>query len=269
MRTLRTLILALVPGAIALAQTITSTSPLPNGTVNVPYSDQLTCTNCTNGVWAVSSGSLPPVLSLNSSTGVISGTPSTAATYNFQISMTIIGVPPATKNFSLTIIPAVAINQGSIPSGVQNSPYSTMLTASGGTPPYSWSLTSPNSDGMTINGNSGAISGTPTAAGQFTLNVTVNDSNSGVASRSFTLTVAPPPIITTSSLPNGAVNQPYSAQETCTNCTGGSWSVSSGALPPVLSLNSQSGAISGTPTTAAIYNFQVMLTVPIGGGRQS
>jgi hypothetical protein len=75
---------------------------------------------------------------------------------------------------------------------------------------------------------------------------------------------APPPAplaITTTTAPDGAVTVPYSAT---LSGTGGTlpfaWSISSGALPPGLSINANTGAISGTPTALGTYNFTIRLS---------
>jgi hypothetical protein len=64
----------------------------------------------------------------------------------------------------------------SLPNGTVGSPYSQSLFASGGTAPYSWAVTSGAlPPGLTLS-SSGIISGTPTAAGTFTVGATVTDS---------------------------------------------------------------------------------------------
>jgi large repetitive protein len=70
------------------APTITRTN-LPDIKVNHSYSQTVTASGGTTPlVWSISAGSLPPGLSLNSSNGLISGTPTAIATYNFSVSIT-------------------------------------------------------------------------------------------------------------------------------------------------------------------------------------
>jgi hypothetical protein len=90
--------------------TITTSSPLPSGTVNTAYSQTLQATGgSTPYSWSIPSGSLPPGLSLTSSTAVISGTPTTANLYNFRIRVTGSNSLYSEKDFSLTINPVDTI----------------------------------------------------------------------------------------------------------------------------------------------------------------
>src|SRR5205823_12075465 len=119
--------------------------------------------------------------------------------------------------------------------------------------------------GLSLNGSTGAISGTPTVAGTGTFTVHASDSSSTAATgnQQFSIVVSanqPPPPgslqIGPGSLPAATVGSAYSASVTA---SGGSspytFSISAGALPTGLSLNSSTGAISGTPTVAAISAF--------------
>ncbi len=103
----------------------------------------------------------------------------------------------------------------------------------------------------------GTITGIPTASGaaQFTIRVTAG---AQTAERQFSLTIAPPPVvISTATLPNGRVAQPYSRQLTATGGTGTYvWSLVSGTTPPGIQL-SASGLLSGTPTAAGTSSFTV------------
>ena len=144
-----------------------------------------------------------------------------------------------------------------LPSGTDNKPYAAALGGSGGITPYTWSLAvgSPALPaGLFLDATAGTITGTPIAPGTTTPIFRLEDSSSpGQAvqkSLTITITTAPQPLaISTSSLPEGTVNQPY--PPTTLQATGGiqpySWSVNP-ALPNGLSLNvSTPSEISGTP----------------------
>ena len=146
------------------------------------------------------------------------------------------------------------IQTTSLPLGTVGSAYSAKLAASGGTPPYTWSLTSGSLPAGLSLSTTGTISGTPSVAAKATsLTFQVADSSRRVQNKSVTLslTIAPPALlITTSSLPNGQVGTAYSVSLAASGGTPPyTWSLISGSLPAGLSL-STTGTISGTPTQA-------------------
>ena len=158
-----------------------------------------------------------------------------------------------------TSIPPLELTTSQLPGGTVGSSYSTTLSASGGTPPYSWSVSSGTlPTGLSLS-SSGTLSGTPTVAGAFPFTVAVKDTASASASASLSINVASvsPLQITSSQLPGGTVSSAYSATLSASGGTSPySWSVSSGTLPTGLSLSS-SGALSGTPTVAGSFPFTV------------
>src|SRR5205085_2256408 len=148
----------------------------------------------------------------------------------------------------------------SLPSGQAQSPYSATVTASGGTPPYTWSVISGALPaGLALNASTGAIAGTPTdGPGTFTVRVTDSAAPPQAASKPLTIAIAP--AITTASLPGGQVQSAYTASLAVTGGTPPyAWSLAAGALPAGLILNPATGAIAGTPTVAG----QSTLTVKV------
>ena len=246
-----------------------STTTLPNGVVGVSYSQGITATGgygLGTYTYTLAQGTLPPGLQLNSTSGVIYGTPTTAGLSSFamQVSSQAGGGPVLSGYAYLSInvsTPPLTITTSSLPAGAVGTAYSQTLAVTGGTPPYTWRVTSGSLPGGVALASNGNISGTPTAAGSFTIQVAVSDSQQGSASGTFTIKINPAAlVITTTSLPAGIVGTAYTA--TALAATGGvspySWSVGSGALPSGLSISS--GTISGTPAAAGSFTFQLVVT---------
>ncbi|MBQ3446034.1 MAG: putative Ig domain-containing protein, partial [Synergistaceae bacterium] len=235
--------------------TITTTS-LPNGTVNASYNAVLSA-NTSNVTWSVSSGSLPAGLTLNSSTGAITGTPTAAGTSTFTV-RAVSGSSSTTRQLSITINSGttptpttITITTTTLPEGIAGMSYSASLASnpSGAT----WTHTGNIPAGLGLD-SSGRISGTPTVSGKFDFTATATYGSSS-AVKSLSITISPLEI-TTSSLPSGRVYETYS-QTLRSNGTGLTWSVSSGYLPSGLTLQSSSGLLSGTLTRAGEYTFTV------------
>ena len=254
-----------------------TTTSLPGGSIGNVYSNQTL--QATGGIkpysWAVTTGSLPAGLSLNSATGVISGTPSGTfvGTDNFTVTVTDSETPTAktaSANLSITITvaPLSVTTSGSLPGGVVNSVYAgATLQATGGIQPYSWAVTTGNLPaGLTSNSATGLISGTPTASGTANFTVTVTDSETPTAktaTANLSITVNPAVMVTTTSLPAGVIGTAYSQTLAATGgVTPYTWAVTTGTLPAGLSLNAATGAISGTPsgTFTGTTNFTVTVT---------
>jgi hypothetical protein len=182
------------------ALTVTTTT-LPNGTENVSYSQQVAATGgVTPYKWSLASGTLPTGLSL-STAGVISGTPTASGNFSFTVEVADAESPPqtATQPLGITInSPTSGLNittTSPLPGATLNSAYTTPVTATGGTPPYTWTLGTgsvlPAGLSLTSGSPSATISGTPTATGTFKFTLDVKDSASSpaTASASFLVTV--------------------------------------------------------------------------------
>ena len=144
-------------------------------------------------------------------------------------------------------------------------PYVSAVVASGGVGPYTFSISAGSlPPGLTLNSTTGAITGTPTTAGTYTFTTKVTDANNGSAvsvSKQCTITIVKPPSPPVVSCPptkNGKVGSSFS---TTIPVTGGSapftFSISSGSLPPGLTLDPTTGVISGTPTSAGSFSFTI------------
>jgi tetratricopeptide (TPR) repeat protein len=161
----------------------------------------------------------------------------------------------------------LTIANTALPDAVQGAPYNVRLVAEGGLAPVSWTITAGNlPPGLTLNAATGTITGTPTGPGTPTITARLADSSSPQLSIAavFDLNVtpaAPGLAISATSLSSGGIGTPYT--DTLTAVGGKApftWSIVSGGLPTGLTLNSATGAITGTPSTKASFTFTVQVS---------
>ena len=153
---------------------------------------------------------------------------------------------------------------------VQGSAFTQTLAATGNSP-ITWSvITGPLPVGLTLNGSTGTISGTPSASGAY--NFTVEATNAfGTDTQSFTGTVSATgsaPVITTTTLNSMTVGSAFSQTPAATGSSPITWGITSGSIPGI-GINSSSGLLSGTPTTAGSYTIVVEATNAFGSDTQS
>ncbi|MCW4462037.1 putative Ig domain-containing protein [Sphingomonas sp. BT-65] len=164
---------------------------------------------------------------------------------------------PASAQAQVTIAPAV------LPGGSAGSPYSAVLTASGGTAPYSFSLQAGALPVGLAFSSAGVLSGTPVTTGTFNFTVRATDSLGVSGTQAYSVTIAAPTIVLSpaaGALPGATASVPYSQTFTASGGTGPySFSLPSGALPVGMFFSS-AGNFSGTPTVPGTYNFSVRAT---------
>jgi hypothetical protein len=284
--------------------------PMASGQVGVAYASN----DAANGgsapyVAAITSGSLPPGITLTASTGAFAGTPTTAGTYTFGGTVTdSVQGTSAISGCTITVIPAPVPLTLACPasSATMGTAYSSAFTATGGKSPYTFSISSGSLPaGLSVNGTTGAVTGTPTAAAAYTFTGKVTDSTTPTAQAttvSCTITssssssnggssggssggstgggtgggtpsavsIACPKVTT-----GGTENSPYSATVSVTGGVGPyTIRITSGVLPKGLTLSSttsKSGSatatITGTPTNYG--TFLLVLTVTDAGTGKS
>jgi len=249
-----------------------TTDSLPDAVFGVPYYAKLEATGgFTPYTWSLKLAppyNLPPGLSLNSSTGEITGTPTAAAPYplNFNVTDSSNPIQSTTKRLSIQVVNPLFITKTILYDAFRGGAYVDTLLAVGGTYPYIWSIIAGSlPDGLALTPGTNIIEGTvsPNAVtSAFTVQVTDYGNPTLTDVKQITIHVYDPPQITTSPpLPDG--NEGISYSVTLSGDGGNppyTWSVFSGALPPGLSLNSVTGEISGIPTSAGSYQFQIHMT---------
>ena len=236
---------------------------LPNGMNGTPYSQTISASGGTGPyTFVVSSGALPAGLSLSSG-GVLSGTPSGSGPSTFTVLATDSVNNTGSRNYTITIGSNIlTVAPATLPNGTQGTAYSQTITASGGTAPYSFAVTSGTlPTGLSLS-SGGVLSGTPSASGPFTFTVQATDPSFNTGSHTYNVTINLPPLtINPASLPAATAGTPYSQTVTASGGTAPySYAVLSGALPPGLSLAGGTGVISGTPTTPGAYSFTIQAT---------
>lgn len=243
---------------IGVGLTVTTPATLPGGTVGVAYSVSLQASGGTSPYsWIASSGSPPAGLSV-SRNGLLSGVPTAAGSFSFTVQVTDNVGHQATAPLTITVAPALVITTSTLAGGTVGGTYSQPLTATGGTPPYKWSLVTGTLPPLVGLSPDGSITGTTTTAGTFTFTVLVTDSDGVTQTKQLSIIVAGGVTITTAAvLPNGNINAPYSQTLAAAGGTPPyTWALSAGALPAGLTVT-PAGAITGTPTAAGTFQFTV------------
>jgi hypothetical protein len=240
---------------------ITTTS-LPDASIAAAYNQPV---ETVGGIGALTfnivlpgTGTLPSSLSLNPTTGMISGTPTApAGTFPFTVRVADTSGQQDTQALSVRVTPTTPpqITTTSLPNGTAGQPYSQRVQATGGIGALVWTVSAGSLPaGLHLNPSGplgGTISGTPTSGGTFNFTVRITDSVGQTDTQDLSISVTPLSI-TTTSLPPGSIGQAYSQQlQTIGAIAPLTWSISAGTLPPGLNLNQTTGMISGTPIAPA------------------
>jgi hypothetical protein len=267
-----------VTGASRMTTIKYSRTTLPTEVLIITLSTYVSSWFPTDGIppytGTVIAGSLPPGIVLDNNWATLGGYPTATGNYTFTLEIKDSSVPPQVIDtriyeFHIYETPVTVNNPGITYSGA---PLNKLLTASGGVPPYRWSMDNPS--GLTLDSTTGVLSGTvPSVSGYYYLGIHVVDAVGLRGDLGGPLEVYPPISITTSAVPAGNIGIPYidrskrgGEKDIKLLAEGGAqgnpngwpvrqnWSIIAGSLPPGVSIDS-SGIISGTPTTADTYSF--------------
>ena len=239
---------------------------LPDGQVGVRYAASVRATGGFGTITYSAGAGLPDGLSM-ANTGDITGTPTKDGQFSFQVTATgqsppttagAAAPPSVTATFTIRILPAtLAFGPANLPDGQVGVAYTGSLSATGGVTPYAFTI-SGLPGGLSGNA-SGAITGTPTTAGTFTITAGVTDAREGSARQTYSIRIAPPALtFVTASAPNGTVGSAYSAAFNVTGGTGGYVFRVSGQ--PANFAMSANGVLSGNPGTPGTFTITVTVT---------
>jgi hypothetical protein len=226
-----------------------NTATITGGQVGQFYSVTLAVTGTPAPTVSAPPGTLPAGLSLTGST--ISGTPTTDGSTTFTVSATN-DLGTAARTYTVVISTATNITTTTLPNVATGAAFALPLVATGAAP-ITWTITTRGTLPTTVQMIGNTLSGSIASAAAHTFTVTASGPG-GTDSQELTLTAVAAgdfPVITTTALASGTVGTSYSQTVTAT----GAATITYGAsgLPAGLSLNSSTGAITGTPTAAGLY----------------
>lgn len=260
-----------VPTTGPVAPTITTTV-LNTITQGVSFTQSLAVSGTSPFTFSLAAGSLPAGLSLNATTGVISGTPTSSGSYSFTIqanNATGSDTQAYTGTVSASAV-APTITTTVLDSLTQSTAFSQTLAATG-TSPLTWTISAGSLPaGLSLGSSTGVISGTPTGSGAYSFTVQATNT-AGNDTQAYSGTIASSgvaPTITTTSLSAMTQGVAFSQTLNKTGSTPMTWGVSAGTIPAGLSVNSSTGVISGTPSGSGSYSFTVQATNSFGSDTQ-
>ena len=248
-----------------------TTTTLAGMTVGVAFSQTLAATGTVPITWERSAGTIPAGLSLSGN--VLSGTPTTAGSYNFTIRASN-DAGSDTQQFTGTITAAPVapdITTTTMGSMTQGTAFSRTIAVTG-TAPITFAVSAGTLPaGLSLNAATGVVSGTPTGSGAYSFTVRASNAT-GSDTQVFTGTITAAgtgPNISTTTLAGGTVGVAFDRTIAATGTAPITWSVSAGALPAGVTLNTATGALSGSPTTAGSYTFTIQAVNSFGSDTQA
>ena len=247
---------------------------LPGGLINTPYSQALSASGGDGPyTFAVvpTLGTLPAGLTLDPSSGLLSGAPTRSVSYNFTVVATdTLGGCIGRQAYRIVIgCTPITFSPTSLTNGVVGTPYRQTITANGANDSFTFALTGRSllPLGVTLDPSTGVLSGTPFSGGTHNFTVTATDTVSGcAASQDYSVTIECTPItLSPSSLPNGAVGVPYSQTISASGFDSSFFFYLGIGRPPGLRLDPETGVLSGTPSATGTYNFTILASGATSG----
>ena len=235
-------------------------SSIANMVYGQAYSDGVTASGYPAITYSVSAGALPSGITLDSSTGAITGTSSTAGSYSFTVKAEN-AAGNVTQLFTDDLYVTPAWTDNTIANIEYNTAYSDSVNATG-SPVYSI-ISGSLPSGINLNSSNGAVTGTATYYGAYSF-VIEAENETGNVTQSFSGSINKAPTWIDETLADATLSTAYSDGITVAAYPSATFSVTSGSLPSGLSLNSSTGVITGTPSSAGTSAFTIAATNTIG-----
>jgi hypothetical protein len=202
-----------VPGPLTIV-----TQSLPAGVVGKPYLNGTmnVAIQATGGIEPYTwSATMPPGLTLDATTGAVSGEPLQYGSYSIAVTVTDSATPPTkvTVTVTMSVISGLTITTGNFPKATVNVNYYQGLYATGGLEAYTWTLVNGTLPAGLVLDPSGAITGTPTEVGKATVSIQVADNESKPALVTFTRTINIVPTVQIAAVEFTQVIQQYQTLE--------------------------------------------------------
>ena len=233
--------------------------------VPVPTTDSLPSATLSFG----DGGTLPPGLAVDPSTGTVTGTPTTAGTYAVTITATDDSGYAAQVTFTWTIVNTVTVSGPGdrlAGSGAAVAPFTVAATDSSPVASLTYAATGLPSD-VTVGTTDGLVSGTPTTAGTYAVTLTATDSAGFTGSATFTWTITNTVTVTSPGVrtdPSGSPITPLAVHADDSSPGASTTFADRGTLPPGLTIGSDTGIVTGTPTTGGAFPVTVTVTDSAG-----
>jgi hypothetical protein len=245
---------------LAVGLYISSAAP-PHACLGEAYSFEFEARNGTKPyAWSISSGTKPPGLNLDTSTGVLQGTPTQNGNFVFWVQVKDKAGANYKEECTISVWDLNITNSDSVITYCPGLSFDYEIHACGGTPPLTWSVSAGSlPSGVTL--VSGQVKGTISGTGTYSFTVTVQDSVGQTADHAFTLEPASGVHISSAAtLPHGQTSVSYAPYtlEACGGASPYAWTEPDGDIPAGLSLG-PGGIISGTPTKSGDSSFRVVV----------
>ena len=249
-----------------------SGSDLSQGQVGEIYSETGIGASGGTAPISFSATGLPDGLSMNAASSAITGIPTAGGTFSVSVEARDAASGSAAATYTLLIDPPALVltppSGTTLTTGQVGEAYNETIAASGGAGAITFAATG-LPGGLSMDASSGEITGTPTAFGTFGVVVTATGASFGSASASYTLVIAAPAVVLTptdgTSLAAGAVGSAYSETQISASGGAGVISYSATGLPAGLMIDSDTGAIIGTPSEAGSFMVAVTATAAVSG----